>query len=79
MSDDVVERARVWVRDVHRGSAAEIIPDLLDLVEALERRGDIWRQAYFDASRNEARLRGKLARQRVEYDADRIEKGGTDE
>lgn len=27
---DVVERARVWLRDVHRGSAAEIIPDLLD-------------------------------------------------
>lgn len=27
---DVAERAEAWMRDVHRGSAAEIIPDLLD-------------------------------------------------
>ena len=33
---DVVGRARVWVRDVHRGSAAEIIPDLLDEVDRLQ-------------------------------------------
>lgn len=61
----VVERARVWLRVVHRGSAAEIIPDLLDEVDRLQQDCTIQRARAEKAEAERDRLAATVERARA--------------